>query len=141
MGGSLGTALATDLIAVTGQATRKKTGGKHLSQQIITFGLHLDGQRAFSPASKLGEISVGPLGLLTILEPSLAFWGSTRRNPSELFSTGTAWRTPMRRHGSTTITDHISIPTLPYSRKTALGKAGEGDSTMDCSMNCLLGWS
>lgn len=46
-----------------------------MSQQIITFGLHLDGQRAFSPASKLGEISVGPLGLLTILETQFGFLG------------------------------------------------------------------
>lgn len=38
---------------------------------IITLGLHLDGQRAINPSNCLGEIAVGPLGLLTILETQL----------------------------------------------------------------------
>jgi hypothetical protein len=35
---------------------------------IVTFGLHLDGQRAVEPANRLGETVVGPLGFLTVLE-------------------------------------------------------------------------
>lgn len=42
-----------------------------MSQQIITFGLHLDGQRAFQPGNRLGEAVVGPLGFLNILETQL----------------------------------------------------------------------
>ncbi len=38
---------------------------------IITFGLHLDGQRAAPPSNSLGEITVGPQGLLTLLETQL----------------------------------------------------------------------
>ena len=41
----------------------------------IIFGLHLDGQRAFSPVDRLGEIAVGPLGFLTILETQLGLLG------------------------------------------------------------------
>ena len=44
-----------------------------MSQQIITFGLHLDGQRAFQPGNRLGEAVVGPLGFLNILETQLGF--------------------------------------------------------------------
>lgn len=42
-----------------------------MTQLIITFGLHLDGQRAFQPGNRLGEIAVGPLGFLNILETHL----------------------------------------------------------------------
>lgn len=42
---------------------------------IVTFGLHLDGQRAVKPADRLGEIVVGPLGLLNILETHLGLLG------------------------------------------------------------------
>ena len=41
----------------------------------IIFGLHLDGQRAFSPADRLGELAVGPLGFLTVLETQLGMLG------------------------------------------------------------------
>jgi hypothetical protein len=37
----------------------------------IRFGLHLDGQRGWLPRNSLGEITVGPLGLLDILETHL----------------------------------------------------------------------
>lgn len=38
---------------------------------IVTFGLHLDGQRSTPPVNRLGEIVVGPMGLLTLLETHL----------------------------------------------------------------------
>lgn len=41
----------------------------------IHFGLHLDGQRAMLPANRLGEIAVGPAGLLNILETQLGLGG------------------------------------------------------------------
>lgn len=37
----------------------------------ITLGLSLDGQRAIRPSNRLGDIDVGPLGLLGLLETSL----------------------------------------------------------------------
>jgi hypothetical protein len=37
----------------------------------ITFGVHLDGQRAFEPGHRLGEIALGPLGFLNLLETRL----------------------------------------------------------------------
>ncbi len=42
---------------------------------IIHFGLHLDGQRAMLPGNRLGEIAVGPAGLLNILETQLGLGG------------------------------------------------------------------
>jgi len=42
-----------------------------MPQLTITFGLHLDGQRATTPANTLGEITAGPLGLLTLIETQL----------------------------------------------------------------------
>ncbi|NOU14061.1 MAG: PD-(D/E)XK nuclease family protein [Methylococcaceae bacterium] len=42
-----------------------------MSKQIITLGLYLDGQRAIPPSNTLGEITVGPKGLLAILETQL----------------------------------------------------------------------
>jgi len=41
----------------------------------ISLGLHLDGQRASTPADRLGRVTVGPLGLLTILETQLGLLG------------------------------------------------------------------
>ena len=38
---------------------------------IIYLGLHLDGQRAWRPTNRLGEITVGPAGLLGVLEIQL----------------------------------------------------------------------
>lgn len=37
----------------------------------VTFGLALDGQRATRPGNRLGDIDVGPLGLLGLLETNL----------------------------------------------------------------------
>ncbi len=37
----------------------------------VSFGLHLDGQRGWRPANRLGTPIVGPLGLLNILETGL----------------------------------------------------------------------
>lgn len=37
----------------------------------LTMGLHLDGQRAFAPANRLGEAAVGPMGMLEVLETRL----------------------------------------------------------------------
>lgn len=51
-----------------------------MPQLTITLGLHLDGQRAIQPANRLGEIAVGPLGLLNILETQL---GLLARHPSQ----------------------------------------------------------
>lgn len=51
-----------------------------MSQQIVIFGLHLDGQRAFLPANRLGEIAVGPLGFLNTLETQL---GLLAEHPSQ----------------------------------------------------------
>jgi len=45
----------------------------------ITFGLHLDGQRCQQPVNSLGSITVGPLGMLGILETQL---GLLRREVS-----------------------------------------------------------
>jgi hypothetical protein len=46
-----------------------------MPQLDITLGLHLDGQRAVTPAHRLGEAIVGPLGLLSILETQLGLLG------------------------------------------------------------------
>ena len=51
-----------------------------MSHQTIKFGLHLDGQRAFSPANTLGQVVTGPLGLLGILETQL---GLLAQHPSQ----------------------------------------------------------
>ena len=40
-------------------------------QLTIRFGLDLDGYRSISPASRSGEVTLGPLGLLTQLETRL----------------------------------------------------------------------
>lgn len=45
----------------------------------IVFGEHLDGQRGSAPANCLGELRVGPLGLLGVLETHL---GLLREHPS-----------------------------------------------------------
>jgi hypothetical protein len=37
----------------------------------VIFGLHLDGQRAVAPTHRLGEVAVGPLGFLDLLETRL----------------------------------------------------------------------
>lgn len=42
-----------------------------MAGQSITFGLHLDGQRATQPGNTLGESTLGPLGFLTFLETQL----------------------------------------------------------------------
>lgn len=47
--------------------------------QRIRFGMRLDGERGWHPRSALGESTVGPLGLLSILETQL---GLTRLVPS-----------------------------------------------------------
>lgn len=44
-------------------------------RQRITFGLHLDGQRAVQPDNALGVSVVGPLGFLSILETQLGLLG------------------------------------------------------------------
>lgn len=46
-----------------------------MSGMTIHFGLHLDGQRAMLPRNRLGEIAVGPAGLLNILETQLGLGG------------------------------------------------------------------
>ena len=38
---------------------------------IVQFGLHLDGQRGWKPANRIGEVTVGPAGFLGILESQL----------------------------------------------------------------------
>jgi RecB family exonuclease len=45
----------------------------------IHFGLHLDGQRGWHVGNRLGQLTVGPLGLLTLLETQL---GLLRDHPS-----------------------------------------------------------
>jgi hypothetical protein len=47
--------------------------------QRIRFGLTLDGERGWHPRDALGESTVGPLGLLSILETQL---GLSRSAPS-----------------------------------------------------------
>jgi hypothetical protein len=42
-----------------------------VTERCITFGWHLDGQRATQPRNVLGELVVGPLGLLNFLETQL----------------------------------------------------------------------
>lgn len=42
-----------------------------MAAQRITFGWHLDGQRATQPTDSLGASVVGPLGFLNILETQL----------------------------------------------------------------------
>ncbi len=42
-----------------------------MTERCITFGWHLDGQRAKQPRNVLGELVVGPLGLLNFLETQL----------------------------------------------------------------------
>ena len=43
----------------------------------ITLGLSLDGQRAIRPSNRLGDIDVGPLGLLGLIETSLGLTAPT----------------------------------------------------------------
>ena len=47
----------------------------------ITFGLALDGERAWSRANRLGGPTLGPLGLLALLEAQL---GLGRERPTAL---------------------------------------------------------
>lgn len=42
-----------------------------MSEMQITFGMQLDGQRPVRPGNRLGSVTVGPLGLLEILETQL----------------------------------------------------------------------
>jgi hypothetical protein len=42
-----------------------------VTERRITFGWHLDGQRATQPGNTLGESVLGPLGFLTLLETQL----------------------------------------------------------------------
>ena len=51
-----------------------------MAGQRITFGNHLDGQRAASPTDSLGVSVVGPLGFLNILETQL---GLLKLHPSQ----------------------------------------------------------
>lgn len=50
---------------------RKNQGDEDVPQLTITFGLHLEGQRATTPANRLGDLTVGPMGFLNILETQL----------------------------------------------------------------------
>ena len=49
----------------------KQESGGSMAGQRITFGWHLDGQRALQPTDSLGVSVVGPLGFLSILETQL----------------------------------------------------------------------
>lgn len=42
-----------------------------MPEMLITFGMQLDGQRATQPGNRLGALTVGPQGLLDILEGQL----------------------------------------------------------------------
>jgi hypothetical protein len=48
--------------------------------QKIRFGLTLDGERGWHARNVLGDSTVGPLGLLSVLETQL---GLTRAEPSQ----------------------------------------------------------
>lgn len=42
-----------------------------VTRMIVNLGIHLDGQRGWRAANRLGEVTVGPAGLLGILELQL----------------------------------------------------------------------
>jgi hypothetical protein len=58
----------------------RKSGRTGMAGQRITFGWHLDGQRATSPVDSLGVSVVGPLAFLNILETQL---GLLSTHPSQ----------------------------------------------------------
>lgn len=89
------------------------------TKRHITFGLCLDGQRAVTPASSLGQTTVGPLGLLEILETQL---GLTATCPSA------AERTVQYRDCLAMCDDYSRF----YHRSFALDPLG--------TAACLLGW-
>jgi hypothetical protein len=51
-----------------------------VTERRITFGWHLDGQRATQPGNTLGESVLGPSGLLNLLEIQL---GMLALHPSQ----------------------------------------------------------
>jgi len=56
----------------------------------ITLGLHLDGERSWAPANRLGAPTLGPLGFLALLEAQLGLAATGPVKPSGSSSTGTA---------------------------------------------------
>jgi hypothetical protein len=42
----------------------------------VTFGMELDGYESFGPTNTVGEVIVGPLGFLSILETQLGLVGN-----------------------------------------------------------------
>lgn len=85
----------------------------------ITFGLYLDGQRGVPPANILGDVVVGPLGLLGILEMQL---GLIAMHPSA------AERTIQYRD----CLEALDAPSRFYHRSFALDPLG--------TAACLLNW-
>lgn len=77
----------------------------------ITFGLYLDGQRWAAPADNLGDVVVGPMGLLGILETQL---GLVAMHPSA------AERTIQYRD----CLDALNTPSRFYHRSFALDPLG-----------------
>ena len=57
-----------------------------MSEMLITFGMQLDGQRATRASNRLGALTVGPQGLLDILETQL---GLVARQPCAAQRTAT----------------------------------------------------
>lgn len=85
----------------------------------ITFGLYLDGQRGAPPADNLGDVVVGPVGLLGILETQL---GLMATHPSA------AERSIQFRD----CLERLNAPSRFYHRSFVLDPLG--------TAACLLGW-
>ena len=82
----------------------------------VTFGLHLDGQRAVQPADRLGEITVGPLGLLAILETHLGLLGNQPSRAERIVQ----YRECLAKADGAARFNHVSFATDPQGVADAL---------------------
>lgn len=82
----------------------------------VTFGLHLDGQRAMRPADRMGEITVGPLGLLAILETHLGLLGEQSSRAERIVQ----YRECLAKADGVTVFYHASFATDPQGVADAL---------------------
>lgn len=87
-----------------------------MAGQRITFGLHLDGQRATPPVDSLGVSVVGPLGFLTILETQLGLL-STHPSQAERI---VQYRDCLQKLDSATRFYHRSFATDPLGTAACL---------------------
>lgn len=82
----------------------------------VTFGLHLDGQRGSRPANRLGEIAVGPAGLLNILETQLGLGGEQASRAERIVQ----YRDCLAQRAGASRFYHASFATDPLGTAAAL---------------------